>query len=179
METWRQNQVAVTAASFVGFTGFTMVMPFLASYMQDLGVTDVGDVALWTGLTLGVTPAVSAMCAPLWGRVGDRFGNKLLLQRSLASSVVVMGLMAHATQPWHLFALRAVQGLVAGYGPLTDLDGGHVSARRAHGARDWDRADRAAHRTSRSGPCSVDCWPRRWGCETRFWCRRPSTPARS
>ena len=88
MELWRRNQVAVTAASFVGFTGFTMVMPFLASYIQDLGVTDLGDVAVWTGLTLGVTPALSALCAPLWGRVADRFGNKLLLLRALASCVV-------------------------------------------------------------------------------------------
>ena len=119
MEHWRRNQIAVTAASFVGFTGFTMVMPFLASYIQDLGVTDLGDVAVWTGLTLGVTPALSALCAPLWGRVADRFGNKLLLLRALASCVVVMGLMAKAAQPWHLFALRALQGLVAGYGPLT------------------------------------------------------------
>jgi DHA1 family multidrug resistance protein-like MFS transporter len=96
-----------------------MVMPFLASYIQQLGVTDVGDVAVWTGVTLGVTPALSAMCAPLWGRVADRFGNKVLLLRALASSAVVMGLMARAAQPWHLFVLRAVQGLVAGYGPLT------------------------------------------------------------
>jgi MFS family permease len=119
VETWRRNQVAVTAASFVGFTGFTLVMPFLASYFQQLGVTDRGDAALWTGATLGVTPAVVAICAPLWGRVADRFGNKLLLQRSLISCVVVMGLMAYATQPWQLFGLRAVQGLAAGYGPLT------------------------------------------------------------
>lgn len=119
METWRRNQVAVTAASFVGFTGFTMVMPFLARYVQELGVTDVGDVALWSGLTLGVTPAVSALCAPIWGRIGDRFGNKLLLMRALASSVLVMAFMANAGEPWHLFVLRAVQGLVAGYGPLT------------------------------------------------------------
>ena len=119
MDTWRRNQVAVTAASFVGFTGFTLVMPFLASYIQQLGVTDLGAVALWTGVTLGVTPAVVAICAPFWGRVGDRFGNKLLLQRSLASCVVVMGLMAYAAHPWQLFALRAVQGLAAGYGPLT------------------------------------------------------------
>lgn len=96
-----------------------MVMPFLARYVQELGVTDVGDVALWSGLTLGVTPAVSALCAPIWGRIGDRFGNKLLLMRALASSVLVMAFMANARQPWHLFALRAVQGLVAGYGPLT------------------------------------------------------------
>ena len=119
MESWRRNQVAVIAASFVGFTGFTLVMPFLARYIQELGVTDTGEVALWTGITLGVTPAITAFCAPLWGRVGDRFGNKLLVQRSLLSCIVVMALMAQATRPWHLFALRAVQGFVAGYGPLT------------------------------------------------------------
>lgn len=103
----------------MGFTGFTLVMPFLALYLRQMGLTDTGEIALWTGITLGVTPAVTAMCAPFWGRVGDRFGNKLLVQRSLLSCVVVMALMALATEPWHLFALRAVQGLVAGYGPLT------------------------------------------------------------
>jgi len=119
VELWRRNQIAVTAASFVGFTGFTLVMPFLARYMQEMGLTDTGEVALWTGITLGVTPAVSAVVSPLWGRVGDRFGNKLLMQRSLFSNVIVMVLMARASQPWQLFALRAIQGFVAGYGPLT------------------------------------------------------------
>jgi len=119
VELWRRNQIAVTAASFVGFTGFTLVMPFLARYMQELGLTDTGDVALWTGVTLGVTPALSALVSPLWGRVGDRFGNKILVQRALFSSVIAMVLMARASHPWQLFALRAVQGFVAGYGPLT------------------------------------------------------------
>jgi len=106
-------------ASFVGFTGFTLVMPFLALRFQGLGVHDTREVALWTGFTLGVTPAVAAACAPLWGRVGDRFGNKLLVQRSLFSCVFVMTAMGLATQPWQLLVLRALQGLVAGYGPLT------------------------------------------------------------
>ena len=106
-------------ASFVGFTGFTLVMPFLALRFLELGVRDTRGVALWTGVTLGVTPAVAAACAPLWGRVGDRFGNKLLVQRSLFSCVFVMTLMGLAAEPWQLFALRALQGLVAGYGPLT------------------------------------------------------------
>ena len=106
-------------ASFVGFTGFTLVMPFLALRFLELGVRETRDVALWTGVTLGVTPAVAAACAPLWGRVGDRFGYKLLVQRSLFSCVFVMTLMGLAAEPWQLFALRALQGLVAGYGPLT------------------------------------------------------------
>ena len=108
MTRWRRNQIAVVAATFVGFTGFTLVMPFLSRYIQELGVTDTGEVALWAGITLGITPGVAALCAPLWGRVADRFGNKLLVQRSLFSCVIVMALMAKATEPWHL--LRAPCG---------------------------------------------------------------------
>jgi DHA1 family multidrug resistance protein-like MFS transporter len=118
VEVWRRNQVAVTAAVFVGFSGFTLVMPFLALYFRDLGVTDTADIALWTGVTLGVTPAIAALCSPFWGRIGDRFGDKILVQRSLVSFILVMVLMAYATEPWHLFALRAAQGFVAGYGAL-------------------------------------------------------------
>ena len=118
MHSWKRNQAAITAAAFVGFTGFTLVMPFLPLYFRQLGVTDVGEIALWTGMTLGVSPAIAALTAPLWGRVGDRFGHKLLVQRSLISFVVVMTSMAHVTQAWHLFALRALQGFFAGYGPL-------------------------------------------------------------
>jgi len=118
VHSWKRNQAAITAAAFVGFTGFTLVMPFLPLYFRQLGVTDIGDIALWTGLTLGVSPAIAALTAPLWGRVGDRFGHKLLVQRSLISFIIVMTAMAHVTQAWHLFALRALQGFFAGYGPL-------------------------------------------------------------
>ena len=94
-------------------------MPFLPLYFRELGVTDTGDIALWTGMTLGVSPAIAALTAPLWGRVGDRFGSKLLVQRSLVSFIAVMIAMAYVTRAWHLFALRALQGFFAGYGPLT------------------------------------------------------------
>ena len=116
---WRRNQFAVTAASFVGFTGFTLVMPFLPLYIRQLGVTDVGEIALWTGLTLGVTPALTALCSPFWGRIADRFGHKLMVERALISFVVVMAAMAFVTEAWHLLALRAALGLFAGYGALT------------------------------------------------------------
>lgn len=116
---WRRNQFAVTAASFVGFTGFTLVMPFLPLYIRALGVSDVGEIAMWAGLSLGVTPAVTAALSPFWGRVADRYGRKLLVQRSLVSFVVIMAATAWVTHPWQIFALRAVQGIFAGYGGLT------------------------------------------------------------
>lgn len=118
MASWQRNVFAVAIATFVGFTGFTLVMPFLPIYLQQLGVTDVGEVALWSGLSLGVTPAMTAMLAPFWGRLSDKFGRKIMVERSLVSFILLMGGMAYVTEAWHVFALRAVQGLFAGYGAL-------------------------------------------------------------
>ena len=118
VEPWRRNQIAVTIVAFVGFTGFTLVMPFLSLYVRELGVEHDADVAIWTGAALAVTPLITALCAPFWGRIGDRYGNKILVQRSLVSFVIVMAAMAYVTRPWHLVALRAVQGFFAGYGAL-------------------------------------------------------------
>ena len=116
---WRRNVFAVTAASFMGYTGFTLVMPFLPLFIGQLGVTDVGEIAMWTGLSLGVTPALTALLAPAWGRLGDRFGRKIMVERSLVSFVLLFAAMAFVTRVWQVLALRAIQGLFAGYGSLS------------------------------------------------------------
>ena len=103
----------------MGFAGFTVVMPFMPLYIAELGVSDVGEIAMWSGLTLGATPAITAISAPLWGRVGDRYGSKLLVLRSLGAFVLTKGAMAFVTAPWQLVALRGLLGVFAGYGALT------------------------------------------------------------
>ena len=94
-------------------------MPFLPLYIGQLGVTDVGEVAVWTGASLGVTPALTAILAPVWGKLGDRYGRKIMVERSMVSFVVLMALMAYVTRPWHVLAVRVVQGVFAGYGSLS------------------------------------------------------------
>ena len=115
----RRNVFVSAATSFMGFAGFTVVMPFLPLYIAELGIDDVGEIALWSGLTLGATPAITAISAPLWGRVGDRYGSKLLVLRSLAAFVLTKAAMAFVTAPWQLVALRGLLGVFAGYGALT------------------------------------------------------------
>ena len=107
----------------MGFTGFTLVMPFLPLFIRQLGVTDVGEIAVWTGLCLGVTPAVTAVLSPWWGRLADRHGRKIMVERSLVSFVVMMAAMAYVTRAWHVLALRVAQGLFAGAGRLLQPDG--------------------------------------------------------
>jgi MFS family permease len=94
-------------------------MPFLPLFIRQLGVTDVGEIALWTGAILAVTPALTALLSPFWGRLADRYGRKIMVARSLISCAVVMALMAFVSRPWHVFALRAALGLFTGYGSLT------------------------------------------------------------
>ena len=115
----RRNVYTAAAANGIGFAGFTIAMPFLPLYIRELGVQDVSDIALWTGLTLGATPAITAFSAPLWGRVGDRFGSKVLVLRSLSAFVLVKAAMGLVSAPWQLLALRALLGVFAGYGSLT------------------------------------------------------------
>ncbi|MEP7116040.1 MAG: MFS transporter, partial [Acidobacteriota bacterium] len=111
----RRNVLAAAAANGIGYIGFTLAMPFLPLYIRELGVTDVADIAWWSGLTLGATPAVAAVSAPLWGRIGDRYGSKVLVLRSLGAFVVTKAAMGLVTAPWQLLALRALLGVFAGY----------------------------------------------------------------
>jgi DHA1 family multidrug resistance protein-like MFS transporter len=115
----QRNIFVAATAGCIGFTGFTLVMPFLPLYIAELGTTDLSEIALWTGLTLGATPLVTAIFAPLWGRVGDRYGSKVLVIRSLLAFILTKAAMAFVTAPWQLFALRALLGVFAGYGALT------------------------------------------------------------
>src|SRR6188474_3601809 len=103
----------------MGYTGFTLVMPFLPLFIGQLGVTDPGRVAMWTGVSLGITPALTAMLAPAWGRLGDRYGRKIMVERSMVSFVVLFTAMAFVTRAWHVLAIRVIQGLFAGYGSLS------------------------------------------------------------
>jgi MFS family permease len=115
----QRNIFAAAAAGCIGATGFTLVMPFLPLYIAELGTTDLREIAIWSGLTLAATPAVTAISAPLWGRVGDRYGSKLLVIRSIAAFTLTKAAMAFVTAPWQLLALRALLGVFAGYGALT------------------------------------------------------------
>ena len=112
---WRKNQIAVTISSaFLNF-GYTLVMSFLPIYVRELGVQTTGGIALWSGLILGSSPMMASLIGPLWGRLGDRRGMRLLATRATAANSVFWALMALAQNVWQLFVLRIVLGLLGGF----------------------------------------------------------------
>ena len=89
-----------------------------------------------------------------------------------------MALMAQATEPWHLFALRALQGLLAGYGPLT-LTMAARSAPREQMASAIGAVQTAQRIGPAIGPVIGGLLASASACATRSWSRRWSTSSRS
>ena len=115
---WRRNVWALTLTVFISFVGFQFFSPFLPLYIRELGVTDPAMIALWAGLQAAVTPAMSGILSPVFGRLADRFGHKMMLIRSLVGFVLCVGAMGLVTSVEQLFLARVVMGLFAGFTPM-------------------------------------------------------------
>jgi len=116
---WRRNQLAVNIAAGLVFFGFTLVMPFLPLYVAALGVKGVGKIALWSGVILSVPPLLAAVLGPFWGRVGDRYGMKLMVLRVLTTMTVIWGLMCFAFNVYHVLFLRILLGIFSGFSAMS------------------------------------------------------------
>ncbi len=109
----------MTTAAGMVFLGFTLVMPFLPFYVESLGVRGVGKIALWSGILLTVSPLLAAVLGPFWGRLADRVGMKIMVQRVLFTISAHWGLMYFATNLWHVMALRILLGMFSGFGTMS------------------------------------------------------------
>ena len=115
MESWERNVWALALVVFIAFVGFQFFSPFLPLYVIELGVTEPTRVALWSGVLTAVTPAVSGLLGPLWGRFADRVGRKMMMIRSLAGFVIIVAAMGLVTSVTQLLILRVLQGVIAGF----------------------------------------------------------------
>ena len=63
---------------------------------------------------MGVGALCMMLSAPLWGILGDRYGRKKNVLRSLFGSAIVLGLIAFVTDVHQLVAFHIILGLVSG-----------------------------------------------------------------
>lgn len=112
---WRRNLVVCLFGSFTTVLAMTILLPFLPVYVEHLGVSDHGEVLWWSGAAYGATFLSAALVAPLWGRLGDLYGRKLMLVRASLGMAVAMSLIGLAQDVWQLTALRLLAGVLGGY----------------------------------------------------------------
>jgi MFS transporter, DHA1 family, multidrug resistance protein len=112
---WQINLASLLAVLFVAFVGFYFSTPFLPLLVGELGVTDARAVAVWSGVLIGLGPASAAVASPLWGRLADRFGGRLLLVRTVFGFALLNVLCAASTSVWQLALLRLMMGTLGGF----------------------------------------------------------------
>lgn len=114
MEAWQQNLRVLWAAQFVAMIGMSACIPFLPLYVRTLGVPQA-DAAFWSSLVYGAPFVMSSLLTPVWGILGDRYGQKTMVMRAIAGLAVSMTLMGFAPNVWVLVALRMFQGAASGF----------------------------------------------------------------
>ena len=112
---WRQNLVVCLLGSFTTIVAMTLILPFLPLYVEQLGVSGHAAIVQWSGIAYGATFFTAALVAPLWGRLADLYGRKLMLIRASLGMAIAMSLIGMATNVWMLVFLRLLTGLLGGY----------------------------------------------------------------
>ena len=114
---WKRNLTIAWIGCFLTGAAFSLVMPFLPLYIEQLGIQGHSALNLWSGLVFSITFLFSAIASPFWGGLADRKGRKIMLLRSALGMAVVMMLMGVAQNIWQLLILRACLGLLGGFIP--------------------------------------------------------------
>jgi Major Facilitator Superfamily len=144
---WRRTLWVMVGIQFIMTGAFSMLSPIMP-LLPELGVETASAVDLWAGILNGVTSFVAAFASPVWGRVADRRGRKLMLLRSSVAIGVFTALMGVAANVWQFFCVSRADGRVRRIFQCGNRAGGEPSPGAA--ARLCPRL--AQHRPARGFP---------------------------
>ena len=113
---WQRNLKIAWIGTFFTGASFSIVMPFMALYVEELGVK--GAMVEWyAGLSVALSALASALISPVWGRLADRYGRKPMMIRASMVMTFTMGGLAFVPNVFWMLFLRILNGLFAGYVP--------------------------------------------------------------
>lgn len=113
---WKQNLRVAWLGNFFTGASFSLVMPFMALYVEQLGASQ-NKVEWYAGLAVSLSALTSALIAPVWGRLADRYGRKPMMVRASLVMTFTMGGLAFVPNVFWLLVLRILNGLFSGYVP--------------------------------------------------------------
>ena len=98
----------------IDMIGFTLVIPFLTYFIQDLatsgGLTDVGSRDRWVGIVLAAYTLGQFIFTPILGSLSDRHGRRPVLMIGLVCNTVFVVAFGLATSLWMALVARFLAG---------------------------------------------------------------------
>ncbi|WP_342528767.1 MFS transporter [Chryseomicrobium sp. FSL W7-1435] len=115
----KKNFQIMWGTNFLVASTMTMIMPFLALYIDTFGEFSDAYVQKWSGLVFAATFVTAFLMSPIWGRIADKYGYKPILVLNgfgIALSVLLMGFVQSVEA---FFVLRLFMGVVTGFIPTS------------------------------------------------------------
>ncbi|SDS40187.1 Predicted arabinose efflux permease, MFS family [Paenibacillaceae bacterium GAS479] len=113
---WKRNLLVLWIGVFFCSTAYTVSIPFMPMFLRnDLGITN--NLTLWSGFAFGITFLASALIAPYWGSLSDKYGRRPMLIRSGFALAALYMVTYFVHDPYVFLGVRVGQGLLAGFVP--------------------------------------------------------------
>lgn len=95
-------------ATFVIALGYSLILPVMPFYMENLGAG--GRELGWLTAIYALTQTV---CAPFWGALSDRIGRKPIISVGIIGYAISLFLFGLASSFWALFIARSLSGILS------------------------------------------------------------------
>jgi len=98
----------------IDLIGFTLVIPFLTYFVQDLatgdGFTEIGERDLWVGIMLAAYTFGQFLFTPILGSLSDRLGRRPIIMLGLVSNTIFFIAFGLSGSLWFALIVRFLAG---------------------------------------------------------------------
>ncbi|MEA2056383.1 MAG: MFS transporter [Patescibacteria group bacterium] len=108
-----RNHLIILIIMVTEVLGFSLILPFLPLYAQEMGASP-----FMVGMLLTTFSLFQFVSAPIMGRLSDIYGRKPLLIISQLSTLASFLILAFSHSLWMLYLSRAVDGLLGSNGTI-------------------------------------------------------------
>lgn len=112
---WQKNFQVLWFGSMITELGNAMTLPFIVLYIDTLGNFSSSELNTLGALAFSLTYLAKAIVSPLWGRLADQKGRKLMCLRASGVMTLTIFLVGISPNVWFLLFFRILQGAFSGY----------------------------------------------------------------
>lgn len=111
---WKQNLVMLWASQILIMSGFSAMAPFVPLYFKNgLNITEKGELAFYVTMFNLCGSLAYAIFLPIWGKLSDRFGVKIMLLRGTFLGCFLFPLLGYVSANW-MIVIRFISAACSG-----------------------------------------------------------------
>ncbi|KRO00444.1 MFS transporter [Companilactobacillus kimchiensis] len=114
-DNWKKNFKILWFGSLITDMGNAMTLPFIVLFIDTLGHFNKAELNLLGAAAFSLTYLSKAIVSPLWGRLADLKGRKLMCLRASGVMTLTIFLIGLSPNVWFLLVFRCLQGAFSGY----------------------------------------------------------------